>query len=140
MNNNGFSFVFNQDFAINKNKTDKLIEAIQKRSKEIFELKFCNHIKNKGEKSEGKLVFYSKIKVKYSKELYLSLENDKNRNAIRNIRISTHKLNIETGRYNGINRNERFCDLCSINVTESEEHFLVECPIYKNERTSFLSI
>ena len=67
LNNNGFSFVFNQEFALNKNKTDKLIEAIQKRSKEIFEQKLFNQIKNKGEKSKEKLVFYSKIKFEYSK-------------------------------------------------------------------------
>ena len=50
LNKNGFSFVFNQELALNKNKTDKLIERIQKRSKEIFEQKLLHHIQNKGEK------------------------------------------------------------------------------------------
>ena len=91
-----------------------------------------------GGKIEGKLVFYSKVKLKFKQELYLQLQNHKNRNAIRDLRISTHKLNIETGRYKGINRDERLCEQCELNTAETEEHFLTECPTYDNECTSFL--
>ena len=143
LNQNGFTFVFNSnetDCSEEKShKTYKLANEIHKRSKEIFEQKILCHLEEKRDKSEGKLVFYSKLKSKYGKELYLELQNVKNRNVIRNIRISTHKLNIETGRYQGIERDKRFCDLCKLNKTESEEHFLIECPIFDDERELFLN-
>ena len=143
LNRTGFSFVFDIKEINDTNKTQnidtKLAYEIQQRSKDIFEQQTLYHLEEKEVKSEGKLVFYSKIKRKYRKELYLQLQNIKNRNAIRNIRISTHILNIETGRYKGINRDERICDLCSLNTVETEIHFLTECPTFNEERISFLN-
>ena len=138
LDHTGFSFVFTNNALKNPIKTNKLTDEIQNRSKEIFEQQLLYHIQEKGEKVEGKLVFYSKVKVKLKQELYLQLQNQKNRNAIRDLRISTHKLNIETGRYKGINRDERLCEQCELNTAETEEHFLTECPNYINERSSFL--
>ena len=138
LDHTGFSFVFTNNAPKNPNETNKLTDEIQNRSKEIFEQQLLFQIQEKGENVEGKLVFYSKVKVKLKQELYLQLQNQKNRNAIRDLRISTHKLNIETGRYKGINRDERLCEQCEQNTAETEEHFLTECPNYINERSSFL--
>ena len=42
-------------------------------------------------------------------------------------------------RCKGINRDERICDLCSLNTVETEIHFLTECPTFNEERISFLN-
>ena len=92
------------------------------------------HIEQKGIRGEGKLAFYGKIKTKYNSESYLNIKNLENRKALRDIRMSTHKLNIETGRYKKISRELRICEHCSMNKIETEEHFILECPAYNNER------
>jgi hypothetical protein len=45
---------------------------------------------------------------------------------------SVHQLSIETGRYcnPGIAKERRFCYHC----IEEDEHFLLECPLYKHIR------
>ena len=53
------------------------------------------------------------------------------------IRISNHKLMIETGRYNQTSRNERFCLICNSGIIEDEFLFLVNCPKYSIPREKF---
>lgn len=45
-------------------------------------------------------------------------------------RLCAHKLAIETGRYNNIERNDRLCSLCNQGIIESEFHFLFVCTFY----------
>ena len=42
-------------------------------------------------------------------------------------RCCNHKLAIERGRYSGINRNLRYCDMCNLDVPEDEYYFFFEC-------------
>ena len=53
------------------------------------------------------------------------------------IRISNHKLMIETGRYNQTSRNERFCVICNSGIIEDEFLFLFNCPKYSIPREKF---
>ena len=48
--------------------------------------------------------------------------------------MSTHKLMIETGRYDKVPKEQRFCSVCTNREIETEEHFLLKCVIYKDER------
>ena len=48
--------------------------------------------------------------------------------------MSSHKLQIEIGRYKNIEREKRLCKLCSMQKIEIEEHFLLECPAYNHQR------
>ena len=41
--------------------------------------------------------------------------------------ISDHVLEIERGRYNKINREQRICRQCHLNVIEDEEHLFFHC-------------
>ena len=47
-------------------------------------------------------------------------------------RLSNHKLSIENGRHQGLDKNARICPFCS--SVEDEIHFLAECKIYENTR------
>ena len=54
------------------------------------------------------------------------------------LRISDHKLNIETGRYNKISRCDRICPVCSLD-NEDEIHFLLDCAKYSSIRDDFFN-
>ena len=55
------------------------------------------------------------------------------------LRISAHYLEIETGRYSNISREDRKCHWChtsmGINVIEDERHVLFNCNLYAGLRT-----
>ena len=64
----------------------------------------------------GKLTLYKQLKHNNKYETYLStVTNTQHRRALTQLRMSTHKLPIETGRYIGIPRDQRLCQLCSLN-------------------------
>jgi len=72
------------------------------------------------------------------RESYLSSVNvDKYRIALCKLRVASHWLNIERGRWNGTPRNEKICRFC--NKVENEYHFLFECTIYSTNRETYLS-
>ena len=71
-----------------------------------------------------KLQLYSSFKHDYKISSYLDLiRNSANRKDLVKIRISNHKLMIETGGYNQTSRNNRFCPICNSGVIEDEFHF-----------------
>ena len=52
------------------------------------------------------------------------------RNTIAKLRLSSHPLLIETGRYTGIPRAERICGHCNSRDIEDEYHFVLLCSKY----------
>ena len=95
----------------------------------------------------SKLSFYNSVKDTFAWESYLDagiVSSFNERRSTSQIRCSSHKLNIETGRYNNISRQERLCDFClssgsNINPVEveSEDHVLHHCPQGAATRSSF---
>ena len=72
-----------------------------------------------------KLQTYSSFKLDTTYEPYLNKTHDKKHKfALSRLRLSSHSLAIETGRYNGTLKEERKCVNCSMNSTENEYHFL----------------
>lgn len=57
---------------------------------------------------------------------------------ISKIRLSSHILAIETGRFNRTTRNQRKCIYCNINCVEDEFHFLLVCPLYDIFRKKYI--
>jgi hypothetical protein len=51
-----------------------------------------------------------------------------------NNRVSSHHLQIELGRYQGIPRHQRLCQQCSSGEVEDEIHFLFKCSKYEPDR------
>ena len=143
LDKNGLSYIFinhmnSQDIISEKSIKESAIH-LKNRSKDIFEQNIMYHIYSKSEKGEGKLIFYGKLKDRYNKENYLNIQNFENRKILSNIRMSSHKLKIETGRYTNIERENRLCELCNMRKIETEEHFLLECPAYNHHREIFSS-
>ena len=75
----------------------------------------------------NKLRTYSLFKNIFCHEDYLKWGNYCQRRLITNFRISSHKLEIERGRYFNVPADQRTCKLCKLSV-ENEIHFLLECP------------
>ena len=56
--------------------------------------------------------------------------------AIGQLRVASHRLEIETGRHTGVPREDRICRLCREEV-ESEEHFVCQCRAYAEIRDRY---
>ena len=88
--------------------------------------------------SEGKLRTFQKFKTEYCVETYLlDLPSLDHLTAVARLRMSAHKLAIETGRHvrHKICKEERICKNCDLAEVEDESHFLLKCPLYCQQRT-----
>ena len=54
------------------------------------------------------------------------------------LRLSSHPLEIEQGRFNNTNIENRICKICNQNVLESEFHFHLVCSKYSSLRSKYL--
>ena len=80
-----------------------------------------------------------KFKTIFEYESYLDkLSSENLRKLLSCFRLGSHNLEIEAGRYNGVDRANRLCKLCSQNVVENEYHFLLCCTKYSNIRNKYL--
>ena len=83
----------------------------------------------------NKLRTYNKFKQSLFFENYLNLVYNKNhRQSLTRLRVSSHTLRIETGRFiskkDYLAPERRICQLCDIHETEDELHFLFTCKLY----------
>lgn len=86
-----------------------------------------------------KIEYYCGFKTTFELETYLTcIKNDNLRQQLSRLRLSSHSLEIEVGRYNGTVRENRICKLCNLNVVESEYHFVSVCPTLRTLRTQYL--
>jgi hypothetical protein len=93
---------------------------------------------NLAAQKQTKLDFYRKLKPAFasSPEGYLAGISDYNhRSTITRLRISSHHLAIETGRYEGKDRKDRICMTCALGEVDSEDHFISSCCSVKSERS-----
>ena len=78
--------------------------------------------------------------AKFQFQQYLEiLKIQKYRKSICKLRVSSHRLEIETGRWakpNKIPLKNRLCMIC--NVLEDEFHFVLECSLYKDLRKIYI--
>ena len=92
--------------------------------------------------TSSKMKILSLLKQEPGTEKYLTeVSNMKHRRAMSKLRLSSHSLEIEKGRYNKTDPEERFCPYCQARgrkVVENEAHFLVSCPMSKELRDTFL--
>ena len=86
------------------------------------------------------LTFSYKIKTNYSPSAYLDLtRKNPSRKTLVKLRISSHKLRIETGRYDNIPRDDGLCSFSNCNRIEDETQILLDCPSFSSIREMFFS-
>lgn len=62
------------------------------------------------------------------------------RKALCNFRCMNHnRLPVEQGRFWGVDRDDRICDLCNSSELGDEFHYLLQCSYFSNERCKMLS-
>ena len=84
-----------------------------------------------GINSMPKLSMYCNFKTEICFEFYLEyLQNIKFIHTFAAFRLSSHKLEIEAGRFVNKPREERFCQICNNGCIENEYNFLLYCPKY----------
>ena len=83
----------------------------------------------------NKLRTYQKFKTSLSQEPYLDIIKDRStRRCLAQLRTSSHKLHVETGRYTQTKTIDRTCQTCNTNDIEDEQHFLISCDAFKDPR------
>ena len=93
----------------------------------------------------NKLRTYNLFKQCHGMEPYLNLGLHREQvTGITRLRLSAHKLKIETDRYNYKNKyispSLRICSNCNLNTPEDEEHFIIQCTKYIPEREHLFQI
>ena len=89
-------------------------------------------------RASPKLEHYCKFKDTFCFEDYLSkLQSNELRRNFTSLRLGSHKLEIESGRFQNIPRENRLCKLCQQGVVESEFHFLLCCNQYHTLRDKY---
>ena len=96
---------------------------------------------NGDKRNRSVLVLYNSFKHEYKYETYMDVLPTTLRCYMSRIRMSSHSLRINTGRYtiNRIDRNERYCQYCNTHDIEDEFHFIIKCPQYTNLRRKYIS-
>ena len=88
---------------------------------------------------DSKLRTYKTIKLKLGMEQYLHLiPCPKVKITMSKFRLSNHKLMIEKGRHNNVNRAQRFCPFCPKEI-EDEIHFVMNCKGFTEQRRIFFT-
>ena len=81
-----------------------------------------------------------KLKENYGVENYVKLNLTRpQRSILAQVRFGILPLYIETGRYTNVKIENRICQMCEDNKVESELHFIMNCPLYKDERLIFFN-
>ena len=132
LRSNGFSYTWeNQSFANEKHFISMFTQQLKDQ-----------HLQNWFERISlsPKLIIYSGFKNAYEHELHLHhITNRKFRRIILNFRISAHDLEIERGRYIGIDRNNRTCKLC-LGSIEDEFHLILSSVAYDELRKKYIPV
>ena len=81
-----------------------------------------------------KLRSYAVFKRDFFLEKYLLHESLVNRKNLTRLRISSHKLSVETGRFNKTPLENRLCAMCDKGLVEDEFHFMISCTAYEKPR------
>ena len=99
----GFSYIWiNQ--VNERNCKQSIAKTFLQRLKDIYSQNALRYINKDENTDSGKMQFLRKIKDTYNFEPYLTIQNDQHRKSISQIRLSSHRLAIETGRWQNILR------------------------------------
>ena len=86
--------------------------------------------------SQSKLRSYALFKSSLTIENYLICSSDLDRRReFTRLRISAHRLRIETGRHTRTPVEARICTQCDLQGIKDERHFVLHCTKYTDQRT-----
>jgi hypothetical protein len=128
LDTHGLNYIWNNQFLI-----DIPFQVIKQRIFDVYLQRWYTDINN-----STRLQSYCIFKHNFEIEQYLDcISENKYKIALSKFRTSSHNLLIETGRYDNTVRNQRICKSCNMNTIESEYHFLLVCPNYRELRKKY---
>ena len=90
-------------------------------------------------KRYNKCLIYKHISKQRSLQPYLNACIPTNcKKIISKLCLSAHRLNIDTGRYNEVHRDDRKCTKSNLQGIEDEFHFILKCSYYQDIRTLYI--
>lgn len=116
----------------------------------VYNIKsLCNEVKNRLEcqfiqvwnsdvYNSSKCINYRIFKTEFNLEKYITELSPKIRITLAKFRTTNNRLPIEKGRWENIERNQRYCHLCNNNSVGDEYHYLFECAYFTELRKLYL--
>ena len=89
--------------------------------------------------NSGHCTNYRIFKISLKFETFLTTLNQKNATDLTRFRCGNHKLPIAVGRYTGIPKTERLCNLCDAKSLGDEFHYIFQCTTFKKERSTYVN-
>ena len=124
LNNHGFTYIWGRQHVIDLTNFHLMFKkrVIDEFLQKLYnDMNMCNYL--------PMLKYY---KINFGYEMYLDTLPSKLRNILTKLRLSSHKLRIESDRYNRKRtpRELRYCILCNINDVEDEYNFVLVYPAF----------
>ena len=88
--------------------------------------------------NSSKCTLYKELKYEFGLCSYLIQVDPRYRTFLTRIRTCNHRLPIEKGRFIGLTRAERICNLCDLNMIGDEYHYLCICTRFCTVRNYLL--
>ena len=101
---------------------NQLKSMIKERLKDQYKQKWVSDVE-----LNSKCILYKSFKTDLKMEKYLVELSGYHRRMMVRFRLCNHKLAVERGRYNNVERHRRYCDICNENILGDEFHTLMEC-------------
>jgi len=97
--------------------------------------------KNNNVVSNNVLTLYKELKLSFEFEPYLDKLVSRNLRSgiLTKLRLCAYNLRINTGRYEHLDRNVRYCQVCNIHEMEDEFHFVFNCSLYNKLRQRYIN-
>ena len=89
--------------------------------------------------NSGHCTNYRIFKISLKFEIFLTTLNKKHATDLTRFRCGNHKLPIVVGRYTGIPKTERLCNLCDAKSLGDEFHYIFQCTAFKKERSTYIN-
>jgi len=116
------------------NKMYVNIDECRNRMSDKYCTEWLEDVKNK-----PKLRTYAQFKNTFGVENYVTLNlTRQQRSMLAQIRSGILPINVETGRFRNIARENRLCTMCDTSEVEDELHFTLLCPFYNEIRKNYL--
>ena len=131
LNESGLSYVWLDQENITNG--DWIKEKLKENLHDQYEQTWSTNVYN-----SSKCLTYRIIKTKLQLEKYLIDLSPNVAKPLCKFRTSNHKLPIEKGRYYNIERKDRLCLKCNLDVVGDEFHYLFVCPFFKDDRKKFI--
>ena len=127
----GLGFIWHNQWYLSRDDTF-IINLFQQRIKDHFWQKINGDINNL---SKNRL--YTHLNVSLINNNYLfNIKEKYIRNALTKIRLGSHNLMVERGRWKNLELIDRQCSNCY--AVEDEYHIIMECPLFKEWRKNYL--